>query len=199
MMEAMMAIAKKTMTKATPAATVEKTVAPVASTAPTQVAVTMPEAVGTKGDVASKEAPAFPFTLQADILKPINAMQEQLRLGAEKSVEQLRTQYATLKGNAETATDKLEESIAAAQAGTRAFQTKVLDIFRAQSDANFTHVRTLFAATTLTDALKIQQDFVKAQAESLQEQTRALTELAQKVTQDIAEPVKASISASFAR
>lgn len=148
---------------------------------------------------AATSAPVFLFPVQPEVLKPLNDMQEQFRAGAEKGLEQFRTHYATIKGNAETATDKLEESIAAVQAGTKEFQAKVVDLFRAQADANFTHLRALFGAKSLPDAIKLQQDFAKAQVETIQSETRNLAELAQKVATDVAEPVKASLTASFSR
>jgi phasin len=148
---------------------------------------------------AAASAPVFLFPVQPEVLKPLNDMQEQFRAGAEKGLEQFRTHYATIKGNAETATDKLEESIAAVQAGTKEFQAKVVDLFRAQADANFTHLRALFGAKSLPDAIKLQQDFAKAQVETIQSETRNLAELAQKVATDVAEPVKASLTASFSR
>ncbi len=46
-----------------------------------------------------------------------------------------------MKGTAEAATDKLEESMTAAQAGTREFNSKVFELFRAQTTAGFDHLQ----------------------------------------------------------
>ena len=134
-----------------------------------------------------------------DAMKPFTDFQEKLRLGTEQGIEQLRTQYAALKGNAETATDKLEESVAAVHAGSRELNLKVLDLFRNQTNAGFAHVQALFTTKNVTDAVKLQQDFVKTQIETLQAQSKEFTELAKKVASDVVEPVKGSIVTPFKR
>jgi phasin family protein len=182
-MEALMAVAKKPAQK--PAAVAAPAPAPSAS------------APAAPAPAAEKAAQMFSFPAQTELLKPLNDMQEQFRAGTEKGLEHLRTQYTTIKSNAETATDKLEESLAAAQAGTKAFQAKVVDLFRTQADANFAHLRALFGAKSLPEALKLQQDFAQAQVATIQTETRNLAELAQKVAGDVVEPVKASLAVSF--
>jgi phasin len=132
-----------------------------------------------------------------DLMKPFSEMQEKVRANAEKGIEQLRTHYASLKGNAESATDKLEESVAAAHAGTREFNMKVVDLFRAQTNAGFEHMQSLFSVKTVADAVKLQQDFAKTQVEALQTQSKELAEIAKKVATDVVEPVKASIVLPF--
>jgi phasin len=159
-------------------------------------ALTQPApAVETK--VAAISAPAKAPAPVA--MKPLVEFQEKLRLGAEQSVEQMRTQYAAIKGNAETATDKLEESVAAVHAGTRALNGKVFDLFRSQTNAGFAHLQALFATKNVAEAVKLQQDFVKTQMEALQAQSKEFTELATKLANDCAEPIKGAIVVPFKR
>lgn len=132
-----------------------------------------------------------------DLLKPVSEIQEKVRANAEKGIEQLRSQYAALKGNAEAATDKLEASVAAAQAGAREFNIKVLELFHAQTNAGFAHLQSLFGVKTVADAVKLQQDFAKTQVEALQANSKHLAELAKKVATDVVEPVKDSIILPF--
>ncbi len=134
-----------------------------------------------------------------DVLKPFADMQEKVRANAEKGIEQLRSQYATLKDTAETTTDKLEASVAAAHAGTREFNLKVLELFRAQTNTGFEHLRALFGAKSVGDAMKLQQDFVKTQAEALQAHSKGLAELAKKVVTNVVEPVKETMVLQFKR
>lgn len=147
----------------------------------------------------TQAATAAVQTAAADLVKPFADMQEKVRANAEKGIEQLRSHYATLKGNAEAATDKLEESVTAAHAGTREFNMKVLDLFRTQTNAGFEHMQSLFGAKTVADAVKLQQDFAKSQVESLQAHSKHLAEIAKKVATDLAEPVKASMVMPFKR
>lgn len=149
----------------------------------------------TEAAVAAAGEMLKPF---ADI-KPFADMQETFRAQAEKAIEQIRTQYTTMKGSAEAATDKLEESMTAAQAGTREFNSKVFELVRAQTTAGFDHLQALFNAKTLADAVKLQQDFAKGQVEAIQANTKSLAELAKKVATDVVEPVKASMVLPFKR
>lgn len=134
-----------------------------------------------------------------DLLKPFADMQEKVRANAEQGIEQLRSHYATLKGNAETATDKLEASVAAVHAGTREFNMKVLELFRTQTNVGFEHLQALFGAKSVGDAVKLQQDFAKSQVEKLQAHSQGLAELAKKVATDVVEPVKESMVLPFKR
>lgn len=134
-----------------------------------------------------------------EMLKPISDFQENFRAQAEKAIEQIKTQYTAIKGNAEAATGKLEESMTAAHAGTREFNAKVFELFRAQTTAGFDHMQALFNAKTIADAVKLQQDFAKTQVEAIQANGKALAELAKKVATDVVEPVKASIVLPFKR
>ncbi|WP_284178212.1 phasin family protein [Rhabdaerophilum sp. SD176] len=185
-----MAVAKKTAPAATPA-TIEAAVEQVVETTK----------ANTEAVVSAATEMMKPFAEMKPFgeIKPFADMQENFRAQAEKTIEQMRTQYTTLKGNAEVATGKLEESMTAAQAGTREFNAKVFELFRAQTTAGFDHLQALFGAKTLADAVKLQQDFAKVQVEAIQTSTKSLAELAKKVATDVVEPVKASIVLPFKR
>lgn len=152
--------------------------------------------VDTITETASKAVSAV---TSSEFAKPFADMQEKVRAGTEKGIDQLRTQYAAMKTSAESATDNLELSLAAAHAGTREFNMKMLDLFRANTNAGFEHLQSLFAVKTLPEALKLQQDFAKTQIEALQANSKEVVELAKKVATDVAEPVKASIVLPFKR
>ncbi|WP_166443730.1 phasin family protein [Rhabdaerophilum calidifontis] len=173
---------------------VKKSAAKPAETAkPAEVSTPVQAAAPAPAETAAPKVATFPQVPMADLLKPLNAVQEQVRANAEKGIERLRAQYATLKGSAEQATDRLEESVAAAHAGSRAFNMKVLELFRQQADASFAHLQALFGVKTLGDAVKLQQDFARAQVELVQAHTRQLAEMAKQVATDVAEPVRQSI------
>lgn len=148
--------------------------------------------------VANTNVAAAAVTAAAsDMMKPFAGIQEKVRANAEEGIEKLRSQYATLKGNAEAATDKLEASVAAAHAGTREFNMTVLDLFRAQTNAGFEHMQSLFGAKSVADAVKLQQDFTKTQFEAIQTHSKHLGEIAKKVATDVVEPIKASMVLPF--
>jgi phasin len=134
-----------------------------------------------------------------ELMKPINEIQEKVRATTEQGIEHLRSHYAALKDNAEAATGKLEESLAAAHSGAREFNVKVVDLVRTQTDACFTHLQALFGVKTLGDAMKLQQDFAKAQFDAAQANAKQFADLAKKIAEDVSEPVKASFALSFKR
>ncbi len=177
-----MAIAKKSVTTVTPQ-TIEAAV---------EQAVETTKA-GTEAVVAAANEMLKPFAE----MKPIVDMQEKFRAQAETTIEKMRTQYTSIKGSAEAATSKLEESMTAAQAGTREFNAKVFELFRMQTTAGFDHLQALFGVKNIAEAMKLQQDFAKGQVETIQANTKSLTELAKKVATDVVEPVKSSIVMPF--
>lgn len=149
---------------------------------------------------AEISAPALEAALPAaatEFLKPFADMQENVRAGTEKNVEQLRTHYSALKDNAETATGKLEESLAAAHSGTREFNVAALEFVRAQANVGFAHLQALVAVKSIGEAVKLNQDFAKAQFETLHAHSKTVAELAKKVAGDVAEPVKAAMILPF--
>ena len=189
-----MAVTKK-FTKPTEAAPVVAAPAPVAA-APVEAPVESGAAPA--APVAAPEAAVVtPFESANDLLKPFAALPETFRANAEQGLENFRTQYAALKGNAESFSGKIEESLAAAQSGMRVFNGKVLDVFRAQVDAGFAHISALFNATTLMEAIKLQQSYQSAQAEALKAQSQDLADYAKQVAEQVAEPVKSTITLPF--
>lgn len=172
-------------------AVTKKTSKPVAAAAP---AVAAPVAVA---PVAAPAVASSPVEAVGELFKPFTQLPENFRANAEQGIEKARAQYAAFKGNAESLTEKLEESFTAAQSGARVFNGKVLDLFRAQVDAGFAHLNALFNATSPSEAIKLQQDYAKAQAEAFQTQSKDLADYAQQVADQVAAPVKSSIVLPF--
>lgn len=143
------------------------------------------------------ETAASPVEVVSEMMKPFAQMPEAFRANAEQGIEKARAQYAALKGNAEAFGEKLEESFTAAQSGARVFNGKVLDVFRAQVDAGFAHINALFQVASVSEAIKLQQDYAKAQTEALQAQSKDLADFAKQVGEQVVEPVKTSIVLPF--
>lgn len=154
-------------------------------------------AVKAAAETSAPKIEAAPVLAAAELMQPFADMQEKVRAETEKGVEQLRSHYATLKDNAETATSKLEESLAAAHSGTREFNMNAIEFVRAQANAGFAHLQALVAVKSLGEAVKLNQDFAKAQVETLQAHSKTVAELAKKVAGDVAEPVKAAMVLPF--
>jgi phasin len=145
---------------------------------------------------ASKKPVAKP---EFDLMKPFTAVQEQMRAQAEKGAEQMRANYAIVKGNAETATVKLEQSMIAARTGAKAFGDKLIEVVQAETKAHLDHVQKLGAARSLDEVAKLQHAFMLAQLDTYRTRSTDLTAFSQKIANDIAEPAKASLVAAWKR
>lgn len=145
---------------------------------------------------AAKAAQGFPV---ADVLKPVAALQENVRANTEKALTEFRGRYAEVKGFAETATTRLEDSMKAAQSGSREFGAALFEIVKAQTHANLDHAKTLAGAKTLPDLMKAQQQFVLSQFQSAQTRTKDVAELAGKIATNVTSPLRASFELMLRR
>jgi phasin len=126
-------------------------------------------------------------------LAPMNSFGEKVRETAEKGLEQIRTQYESVKEAAEQAQGKIEESLNAAKTGAVAFNTKALEQARANINATFDHVSAVLNVKSMQDFVSLQTEFAKTQLASVQEQVKELAAIGQKAVADAAEPVKNAI------
>lgn len=129
-----------------------------------------------------------------DVLKPVTVLQENVRASTEKAITAFRGQYAEVKTMAETATSQLEDSMKAAQEGSRALGFKLFEIAKAQTQAHLDHAKTLAATKSLPELLTAQQSFLVAQIEMAQSRSKDVAALAGKVANDVTAPLRASLN-----
>jgi hypothetical protein len=227
-MPAPVAASKEVPTQATPVKAIEPKVVepvkaapevkpvvqekPVAPAKPVQTAKPAPaqktEAVKAEAKPASRPAakPA-PQTLSApqtfafpvgDLMKPMAAIQENLRAKTEKALGDFRGHYAEVKGIAESATSQLESSMKAAQSGSREFGFKLFEIAKAQTQDHLDHAKALASTKTLPEFVSAQQAFVLAQFRVSQDRAKDVASLAGRIANDVAAPLRASLGL-FAR
>jgi hypothetical protein len=134
----------------------------------------------------AKATLAFPI---ADVMKPVAALQENVRANTEKALSEFRGRYAEVKGFAETATTRLEDSMKAAQSGSREFGFALFEIAKAQTQANLDHAKTLAGA----------KSFVLSQFQSAQASSKDVATLAGKIANDVASPLRASFELMLRR
>ena len=125
---------------------------------------------------------------------PSTEVPEIVREFAEKSVAQAKDVYAKLKSAAEDTTDMLEDTYTTATKGATEFNLKALEALRSNVNSAFDYTSKLFASKTFAEAVELTSTHVRKQFEALSAQTKDLTTIAQKVTTDTAEPIKASVS-----
>jgi phasin len=109
---------------------------------------------------------------------------------AEKGIVQAKENYAKMKSAAEEATGILEHTYANASKGAADYGLKVIEAARANSNAAFDYATELLGARTLAQMVEISTAHTRKQIESMTEQARELSTLAQKVATTTAEPLK---------
>jgi phasin len=116
---------------------------------------------------------------------------------AEKSVSQAKDTWEKMKSATEEATDVLETSYAKASKGAADYGLKIIDLARANTNAAFDFASQLLAAKSVSEIIELSTSHARSQFEAATEQVKELTSLAQKVTTDAVEPIKAGVTSAF--
>src|SRR6201995_610072 len=109
---------------------------------------------------------------------------------AEKGIVQAKDNYAKMKSAAEEATGIMESTYANASKGAADYGLKMIEAARTNSNAAFDFAAELCGARTLAQMVEISTTHTRKQIESMSEQARELSTLAQKVATTTAEPLK---------
>jgi phasin len=117
---------------------------------------------------------------------------------AEKGIAQAKENYEKIKSAAEQATDVLEDTYATASKGCTGYGLKVIETARANSNAAFDLFGELMNAKSYSEVVELTTAYMRTQFETVTAQTKELTEHAQKVATETAEPIKESFS-SFSK
>jgi phasin len=113
---------------------------------------------------------------------------------AEKGVAQAKENYDKVKSAAEQATDVLEDTYSTASKGCASYGLKLLEATRANSDAAFDLMSELMTAKSYSEMVELSSAYLRKQFDALVVQSKELSEHAQKVATETAEPIKESIS-----
>jgi phasin len=116
---------------------------------------------------------------------------------AEKSVSQAKESWEKMKAVTEEATDVLEDSYATASKGAADYNLKLIEIARANTNAYFDFATELFSVKSLSEVVELSTTHARQQFETVTAQTKELAALAQKVTTDTVEPIKAGVTNAF--
>jgi phasin len=128
---------------------------------------------------------------------PVEEIQKSFRSALEKSVVESRAAFAKAKTQADETASALEVSFAAAKDGALAINAKALEALRANADANFDFLKSVFAAKSLSDVIALQTEFARKQVETMTSQTKDIGALTQKAMVDAVEPIKERVAKSF--
>jgi len=160
------------MTEATQAATSKSKPKPVAVAAP---AFDMPKFEMPKFEIPKMEVPAA------------------FRELAEKGISQAKGNYEKMKTAAEQATDVLEETYTTASSGCSDYGVKLIETARTNSNAAFDLFGELLTAKSYSEVVEKTTAYMRTQFETMTAQAKELSEHAQKVATETAEPIKESI------
>ena len=116
---------------------------------------------------------------------------------AEKSVVQAKEHYEKMKSAAEEATDMLEGSYATASKGCSAYGLKLIENARANTDATFDLMTELATSKSIAEMVELTSGYMRKQFDALTAQAKDLTEHAQKVATETAEPMKEGFTAAI--
>jgi phasin len=140
-------------------------------------------------EVPKSEIPKFDL--------PNMEMPEAVRALADKGVTHAKDTVEKAKAAAEQATDLLKSTYATAAKGATDYNLKVLEIVRANTSAAFEHAHELLGVKSLPEFVELSTAHAHKQFEAMTAQTQELTELAQKVTTEVAEPLKTGMTKAF--
>ena len=157
-------------------------------------AATTTKAKSTKSVSSSVEFPAFELP-KLDL--PTLEVPPAFRDMAEKSMSQAKDTYEKMKAVAEEATDVLEDTYATTTGGISDYGLKLIEIARVNTNAAFDFVGELIAVKSCTEALELSTVHAQKQFSVLTAQTKELSALAQKVANDVAEPIKEGVTKVF--
>lgn len=169
---------------AEPTATPMKSKKPVASAA--APAFEIPKFEMPKFDIPKFDMPKFEM--------PSMEMPAAFRELAEKGISQAKENYEKVKSAAEQATEVIEDTYSTASKGYTDCCLKVIETARTNSNAAFDLYGELLTAKSFAEVVEKSTAYMRSQFETMTAQAKELTEAAQKVATDTAEPIKESFT-----
>lgn len=118
---------------------------------------------------------------------------------AEKSIAMAKENYDKMKTAAEEATGVLEETYSTASKGCTGYGLKLIETARTNSNAAFDLMGELLTAKSYAEFVELSTGFMRKQFDVAVAQAKDLTEEAQKVATDTAEPIKESFTSAFGK
>jgi phasin len=153
--------------------------------------------------VKAKTKPASaPLVPQADPMKfdmprfemPKVEMPAAFRDLAEKGVVQAKEGYERMKAAAEETNDMIETTYSTMSKGASDYGLKVLEVTRLNTNATFDFFEELMGVKSFAEVVELSTSHTRKQFETFTAQAKELTELAQKVAVESAEPVKSGFT-----
>lgn len=116
---------------------------------------------------------------------------------AEKSVAQAKETWDKMKLASEEATEVMEETYSTASKGAADYGLKLIEAARANSNAAFDYATKLLGAKSVSEVVELSTAHARSSFDTMSAQTKELTALAQKVSAETVEPIKAGMTSAF--
>ena len=113
---------------------------------------------------------------------------------AEKGIAQAKDGYDKMKANAEKATETLENTYSIFSKGCADYGVKLIETARANSNAAYDLMGELMGAKSYSDVIALSTAYWRNRFDAFSAQTKELSEHAQKVATETAEPIKESFA-----
>jgi phasin len=122
---------------------------------------------------------------------------EAFRQMTEEGVAHVEDTFDKAKAATEEATDLLQSTYATAAKGATDYNLKIIEIARTNTSTAYESARELLGVKSLSHFLVLSTERACKQFEAMTAQTKELTELAQKVTTEMSEPLKVATAKAF--
>jgi phasin len=116
---------------------------------------------------------------------------------ADKGIAQAKVSFDKAKAATDEGTDLLKNGYATAAKGATDYNLKFIEIARANTNTAFDYAHAMLAVKSVPEFFELSTAHARKHFETMTAQTQELTALAQKMTTDIAEPLKAGVTKAF--
>ena len=116
---------------------------------------------------------------------------------AENSTKQAKETYEKMSAATTDAADLIKNSYSTAVEGVHDYNNKLIEFANTNINTTFDFVQKLSGVNSPSAFVVLSTEYGRKQFETLTEQAKQLTELAQKVTLATAEPLKAGVAKAF--
>jgi phasin len=118
---------------------------------------------------------------------------------ANNSSAQAKETFEKMSAATAEATTLMKDSYSTAVKGAQGYNTKFIEFVRANTDAAFEFAQKLSSVKSPSEFFELSTSQSRKQFETLTEQTKELTALAQKITLATAEPLKMGANKAFSQ
>jgi phasin len=120
-----------------------------------------------------------------------------LHVIADKGIAQAKVSFDKAKTATDEGTDLFKNSYATAAQGATDYNLKFIEIARANTNTAFDYAHAMLAVKSVPEFFELSTAHARKHFETMTAQTQELAALAQKMTTDIAEPLKTGVAKVF--